>query len=174
MEPIFENVTVPTEDMYISLFQVAHKKYRMRNLIVWCISVVCIGYLLWHLGSPYRWSLVLLGPFYLYLIIKDLTAYRRTGKQVYIREWAYYDHTMPPSTFRFYPEYMESRDADSVHITPYRKLARVECLDKVIILARKDEKAFVMDPRGFTKGDAQEFARFIREKISTSNLPKET
>jgi hypothetical protein len=110
---------------------------------------------------------------YAFFLGRRIYEYTTYGKRALKKRLAYYDNMNPPMTNHFFEDRMVSQDIDSVDITPYNKISKVEFYSDLIVLYRKDGRVTVLDPYGFTKGDAQSFVWFIQSKTTTVNLIRE-
>lgn len=163
MEPIFENVTVPTQEHIATARWVVQGKGRINNLLVWggIAALVCLTNL--AMGSFDHYTVVYLAVVAV-LSVLQLTVPIRGAKSAYLRILSYYDNTLPPTTVRFYENYFEVRQVDSLETTPYRKLTAAKYRKGVLVLIRKDGLAYYLDTNAFTKGDYDSFTHFLREK----------
>jgi len=179
METRFENVTVDTEGQLRTLFVALNKKSTIRTVVVFLVLLAAFTLFqvyLWELG---RWAgsprtmedlrpYIIVVILYIVLIVNTILRPGRAAKKVYLRTLEYYDNSMPVATHRFYDDYFVSSDVDSTHISPYRKLSKVEIKGELVLLIRKDGKVMHMNTAGFTKGNVADFCQFIQMK---TNMP---
>jgi hypothetical protein len=121
--------------------------------------------------EDFRMYIVLVAVYGIF-IVSVITRPRRIAKNVYLRVLKYYDGTIPPNTSRFFEGHFVSEDVDTRYITPYNKLARVEQKGNLLIFIRQDSLSLHISMDTFTKGTAEEFLRFIREKAPQAFPPE--
>jgi hypothetical protein len=179
METRFESVTVDTEGQLRTLFVALNKKSTIRTVVILLALMAAFTLFLVYLGGLGRWAgspltMDALRPYiivvilYIVLIINAVLRPGRAAKKVYLRTLEYYDNSMPAATHRFYDDYFVTSDVDSTHISPYRKLRKVEIKGDIVLLIRKDGQVLHMNTAGFTKGTLADFCQFIQMK---TNMP---
>ena len=162
MEPIFENVTVETEQLLQRAFSVlAGKKYIVQYAVFGIAMLLAFAQYVWW--REFVW--LCLTAVYAYFLCRRIYQYTTYGKRSLRSRLAYYDNMNPPMTNRFFEDRVVSQDIDSVNITYYTKISRVDFCSDLIVLYRKNGGVILLDPQGFTKGDYDSFTHFIREKI---------
>ncbi len=162
MEPIFENVTVETEALIQKAFNNLQSKNYLHTFIIFGLGLMlALALYLWQREEVW----LLLAAVYIGFLIRRAYQFATYGKNSLRRRLAYYDGGNPPMTNRFYGDHLVAQDVDSMNITPYCKLKKVEYNGELLLLYRKDGMLITLDARGFTKGDGASCYRFLQNQI---------
>ena len=166
MEPIFENVTVETQQLIKeSICFVAGKKLR-RNKIIFGLGAAAFLYLAIERSSPLLYVAVAL---YAYLFVWQFIGPSYSAKKAIQNKLAYYNQTNPPLTYRFFEDHFEQSDVDSWHSVPYDKVQAVARLQGCILVQVQNRGGIPISLTGFQKGTPEELINFLRAKCPHIN-----
>ena len=166
MEPIFENVTVETQQLIKeSICFVAGKKLR-RNKIMMALFAAAFLYLAIVRTSP---LLYVAAAIYAYLFIWQFIGPGQSAKKAIQNKLAYYNQTNPPLTYRFFEDHFELSDIDSWHSFPYDKVQAVAQLRNCVLVQVENRGGMPISLEGFQKGTPEELMHFLRTKCPQPN-----
>lgn len=166
MEPIFENVTIETEQIIKEALLFAHHKKLRRNKIFGAIFIVAF------LGlGLVRDNVFLLAAaaFYAFWFAWQFICPGWAAKRAIKRKLAFYNQTNPPLTYRFLDDHFEVSDIDSWYSAPYDKIESATRLKSCIVVKVRDKGDFPISLDGFRKGTPEELIDFLRTKYTQPN-----
>ena len=166
MEPIFESITIETEQLIKeSICFVAGKKLR-RNKIIFGLGAAAFLYLAIERSSP---LLYVAAAIYAYLFIWQFIGPSYSAKKAIQNKLAYYNQTNPPLTYRFFEDHFEQSDIDSWYSSPYDKVQAVARLRNCILVQVENRGGMPISLEGFQKGTPEELVEFLRTKYTQPN-----
>ena len=167
MEPIFENITIETEQLIKESILFAYHKKLRRNKIFGAIFIVAF------LGlGLVRDNVFLLAAaaFYAFWFAWQFICPGWAAKRAMKKKVAFYNQTNPPLTYRFLDDHFELSDIDSWTSAPYDKIEAVTRLKSCIVVKVRDKASFFISLDGFQKGSPEELIEFLRSKCPHINL----
>ena len=166
MEPIFENITIETEQLLKEAIQVANRKRFRNNKIFMALGAAAFAFLgiEWH-----SWILILCAVAYVGLFFWQFYLPAHNAKRHMKAKLAYYDQENPPLTYRFFDDHFEVSGVDSWHTYPYRKLEGVIRLKSGILVTIRHRGGCTISLEGFQKGTPEELITFLRTKYTQPN-----
>lgn len=166
MEPIFENITIETEQLVKeSICFVAGKKLRRNKIMMALFTaaslflVIMNNHLIFYLATA----------LYVYLFIWQFIGPGQSAKKAIQNKLAYYNQTNPPLTYRFFEDHFEQSDIDSWHSFPYDKVQAVARLRNCILVQVENRGGMPISLEGFQKGTPEELIAFLRTKYTQPN-----
>ena len=166
MEPIFENVTIETEQLIKSSILFVSRKQLRRNKILMGIGTAA----LLLLGLLEKETLLLLfAALDAYLFIWQFIGPGQSAKKAIQNKLAYYNQTNPPLTYRFFEDHFELSDIDSWHSFPYDKVQAVARLRNCVLVQVENRGGMPISLEGFQKGTPEELMHFLRSKCPQPN-----
>ena len=166
MEPIFENVTIETQQLIKETILGTHHKKLRRNKIMMALFAAAFLYLAIVRSSP---LLYVAAAIYAYLFIWQLIGPGYSAKKAIQNKLAYYRLTNPPLTYRFFEDHFEQSDVDSWHSFPYDKVQAVARLRNCILVQVENRGGIPISLTGFQKGTPEELINFLRAKCPQPN-----
>ena len=166
MEPIFENVTVETEQMLKEFIQTVHRKRLLRNKIIMGFFAAAFLYLAVVRGST---LLYIVAAAYAGLAVWQFMVPGYHAKKSIQKKLAFYNQTNPPLTFRFFDDHFEVSDVDSWNSASYDKISAIDCMNHSILLRVENREAFSLNRSGFQKGTPEELVNFLGAKCPHTN-----
>ena len=160
-EPLFVNDTDCTKEAIhtFSFFQAYVKN--MGELLFG--AMMCLVMLVTSFFLDADWWIKLLAAavtvYYAYKIIAMPGAVEKVQRKVYGRGPSQTAH------YIFYPEVFRVSGIQSTSVVPYFQITDVRRRGQYLYLYYGPENAYMVDQYGFTQGEAQEFQRFIQEKV---------
>ena len=159
-EPVFINATDCTKEA-IHSFSMYQSFYKNTGELIFgllmCIIMLSTAFLLdteWWM----KIIAVAVTVYYGYKIAAMPSTIEKIQRRVYSRG--------PSSTaqYTFYPEVFRVSGIQSASLTPYFQISEVRRKGQYIYLYYGPENAYMVDQYGFSKGEFEEFYKFIREK----------
>lgn len=160
-EPLFVNDTDCTKEAIhtFSFFQAYVKN--MGELLFG--AMMCLVMLVTSFFLDADWWIKLLAAavtvYYAYKIIAMPGAVEKVQRKVYGRGPSQTAH------YIFYPEVFRVSGIQSTSVVPYFQITDVRRRGQYLYLYYGPENAYMVDQYGFAQGEAQEFQRFIQEKV---------
>ena len=166
MEPIFESITIETEQLIKESILFAYHKKLRRNKIFGVIFVAAF------LGLGLARDNVFLlaaAAFYAFWFAWQFIGPSYSAKKAIQNKLAYYNQNNPPLTYRFFEDHFEQSDIDSWHSFPYDKVQAVARLRNCILVQVENSGGMPISLEGFQKGTPEELVNFLRTKYTQPN-----
>ena len=167
MEPIFENITIETEQLIREAMTHLYSKMFRRNSLWWGILTVAFVAIASYRNS---WFLWLLAAVYAGFFVWHLFAPWRASRRNYKKLLAFYNQNIQPVTTRFFGDHFEMSSEDSWESISYDKIEAVACLKHCVVVKVKEKSGgYMFSHDGFRKGTPEELIDFLRTKYTQPN-----
>lgn len=171
MQPIFENKTCLTEDLYLNGIKEYYKiGHRMSRVLTAAYAVVLLGCAAMFL---YDLNFVLGIPFFaigVLLIFWQIKGYLITSKKSFhqfaLMHQSHYEVDMD---FRFYEGHMEQETEKTELAVEYKRISHLYNFPDVLLVVY-DKKVIMMDKDSFIKGSTDEILGLMEQnKVKIHN-----
>lgn len=164
METLYENKTMITKQIVFDAYKLYYRKakkitrYLFLFLFFICLLFLGVSLLAEILSSSIMLLVLVVVSFYMFL-----NGHTLSTSQMYKTQIAMYPSGQ--MNYCFYDTYFEVVSAESKHTCQYSSISKFYSYKAVYLLSYKGAFHYV-NSTGFTKGDAQEFERFISARIN--------
>lgn len=164
MQPIFENKTCLTEDLYLSGIKEYYKiGHRMSRVLAVAYAIVMLGFsilFLYDLNIVLGIPFFLVGAFLLFWQIKGyLITSKKSFRQFTLMHQSHYEVEMD---FRFYEGHMEQETEKTELAVEYKRISHLYNFPDVLLFVY-DKKVIMMDKGSFIKGSTDEILGLMKQ-----------
>lgn len=161
MEVLFENVYTDSEEMMMELYHRASRRNRYIWLAVYLLLIIWYINMIMSIDWLILWAgLIFLIAYSVYLLCVPMINTKRYFKRV--RQ--YHDGMVPQTQVQFTEKKILVENGRSSQTVPYDKLDKAWIMKHCIRLDAGKMALVAIKPECFTKGTAEEFMQFLREK----------
>ena len=166
MEPIFENITIETEQLLKEYIRFMHSKRIRLNKVIYAIGAASFLFLGIEWNS---WLLIFGAVAYVGLFVRQFFWSASFAKKNLKSKLDYYNQENPPLTYRFLDDHFEVSDIDSWNSTPYDKIDAVTQLKNCLVVNVRNKGGFAISLDGFQKGTPEDLVEYLRTKCPQIN-----
>lgn len=165
MKPIFKNITKYSKEVYMKFLEFHNQKYGLKFqiytfffiiLLIYCITINIIY-------SNIQAAI-------LFIIVLGLVIYKRYFSQIKIIKEELKSEQIEKENqfiFYFYEKYFKIRNKQLNYKVKYKQLYKIHQTEEYYYLYIDHTHSYILDKKGFTEGNAEEFYQFIKNKKRT-------
>lgn len=162
MKPIYKNTTKYTKEMYMRFIEFHNKKYGLKYQIESIIFIILLIYCI-TINIKYENTLAAI----IFIIILVLLIYKRYFSQIKtIKDELKSEKIEKENTFHFYfyEKQFKIRNKEQIDKIKYKKLYKIHQTEEYYYLYIDKTHSYIIDKKGFSQGNAEEFYKFIKSK----------
>lgn len=164
MQPIFENKTCLTEDLYLNgikeYYKIGHRMSRVLAVAYSIILIGCAAMFLYDLNFVLGLPFLLLGIFILFWQFKGyLISSKKSFRKFTLMHQSHYEVDMD---FRFYEGHMEQETEKTELAVEYKRISDLYEFSDVLLLVY-EKKVIMMEKSSFIKGSVEEILALMKQ-----------
>ncbi|MDE5780396.1 MAG: hypothetical protein K2I03_02815 [Lachnospiraceae bacterium] len=171
MQPIFENKTCLTEDLYLNgikeYYKIGHKMSRVLTAAYAIVLLGCAAMFLYDLNFILGIPFLVIGVLLIFWQIKGyLITSKKSFHQFALMHQSHYEVDMD---FRFYEGHMEQETEKTELAVEYKRISHLYNFPDVLLVVY-DKKVIMMDKGSFIKGSTDEILGLMEQnKVKIHN-----
>lgn len=163
MNKLFENTTTYTPKIYKEFVAFHNKKYNFNyHLYTLCILFLIV----FCMVLQFLYGHITLGILFIFVMISFLL-YRVFHPYLFVKKEAKSDKVQKQlkNTYSFYDNHMEIKNNKNIVKLKYYKLYKIFETENCFYLYINKNYSYVLTKDGFTKGNPEEFYKFLKKKL---------
>ena len=168
MKPEFKNTTKYSKEMYLKFIEFHNQKYGLKFQIYTFFFIILLIYCI-TINIIYSNTQAAI----LFIIVLGLVIYKRYFSQKEIIKEELKSEKIEKENifhFYFYEKYFKIKSNELEDKVKYRKLYKIHQTEEYYYLYIDHTHSYIIDKKGFTKGNVEEFYQFIKSKKRTFNI----